>query len=91
MQERSSSTTSRWRPSSTSESLSSSRTEFLLQSSSLNLLLSINSINSSSLRLTWLEDELLNLARTMGPQQTSLEQLELELEAEEGGVKKGQR
>lgn len=27
----------------------------------------------------------------MGPQQTTLEQLELELEAEEEGVKKGQR
>lgn len=46
---------------------------------------------SSSLRLTSLEEELLNLARTMSPQQTSLEQLELELEAEEEGVKKGQR
>lgn len=38
-----------------------------------------------------MEEELLDLARTMGIQQTSLEQLELELEAEQEGVKKGQR
>lgn len=42
-------------------------------------------------KLTSLEEELLNLARTMGFQQSSLEQLELELEAEQEGVKKGQR
>lgn len=46
---------------------------------------------SPSLRLTSLEEELMDLARTMGSQQTSLEQLELELEAEQEGVKKGQR
>lgn len=38
-----------------------------------------------------MEEELLDLAQTMGSQQTSLEQLELELEAEQEGVKKGQR
>lgn len=46
---------------------------------------------SPSLRLTSLEEELMDMARTMGSQQTSLEQLELELEAEQEGVKKGQR
>uniref|UniRef100_A0A665TB29 Tyrosine-protein kinase n=1 Tax=Echeneis naucrates TaxID=173247 RepID=A0A665TB29_ECHNA len=45
---------------------------------------------SSFLRLTTLEDELLDLARTLGSQQTSVEQLELELDAEQEGVKKGQ-
>uniref|UniRef100_A0A665T354 Tyrosine-protein kinase n=1 Tax=Echeneis naucrates TaxID=173247 RepID=A0A665T354_ECHNA len=42
-------------------------------------------------KLTTLEDELLDLARTLGSQQTSVEQLELELDAEQEGVKKGQR
>ncbi|XP_039991096.1 tyrosine-protein kinase Fes/Fps isoform X2 [Xiphias gladius] len=42
-------------------------------------------------KLTAVEEELLDLARTLGSQQTSVEQLELELEAERGGVKKGQR
>uniref|UniRef100_A0A3Q3XEV1 Tyrosine-protein kinase n=1 Tax=Mola mola TaxID=94237 RepID=A0A3Q3XEV1_MOLML len=42
-------------------------------------------------KLTEVEEELLDLAQTMGSQQTSLEQLELELEAEQEGVKKGQR
>lgn len=42
-------------------------------------------------RLTTVEEELLDLARTMGSQQASLEQLELELEEEREGIKKGQR
>ncbi|KAM8762638.1 tyrosine-protein kinase Fes/Fps [Acanthopagrus schlegelii] len=42
-------------------------------------------------KLTAVEEELLDLARTLGSQQTSVEQLELELEAEQEGVKKGQR
>ncbi|XP_044059106.1 tyrosine-protein kinase Fes/Fps isoform X2 [Siniperca chuatsi] len=42
-------------------------------------------------KLTTVEEDLLDLAQTMGSQQTSVEQLELELEAEEEGVKKGQR
>ncbi|KAM7406189.1 hypothetical protein PAMP_000582 [Pampus punctatissimus] len=42
-------------------------------------------------RLTTVEEELLDLARTLGSQQTSVEQLELELEAERKGVRKGQR
>ncbi|XP_034045290.1 tyrosine-protein kinase Fes/Fps isoform X2 [Thalassophryne amazonica] len=42
-------------------------------------------------KLTAVEEELLDLARTMGSQQTAVEQLELELDAERGGVKKGQR
>ena len=46
---------------------------------------------SPSRRLTAVEEELLNLARTLGSQQTSVDQLELELDAEREGVKKGQR
>lgn len=46
---------------------------------------------SPSPRLTTVEEELLDLARTMGSQQASLEQLELELEEERDGIKKGQR
>ncbi|XP_041846405.1 tyrosine-protein kinase Fes/Fps isoform X2 [Melanotaenia boesemani] len=46
---------------------------------------------TSSIRLTAIEEELLNLARSLGSQQTSVEQLELELEEEKEGVKKGQR
>ncbi|XP_047197025.1 tyrosine-protein kinase Fes/Fps isoform X2 [Hippoglossus stenolepis] len=42
-------------------------------------------------QLTAVEGELLDLARTLGSQQTSVEQLELELDAELEGVKKGQR
>ncbi|XP_010767679.1 tyrosine-protein kinase Fes/Fps-like [Notothenia coriiceps] len=42
-------------------------------------------------KLTAVEEELLNLARTLGSQQTSGDQLELELDAEREGVKKGQR
>lgn len=42
-------------------------------------------------RLTALEEELLDLARTMGSQQSSVEQLEFDLEAEREVVKKGQR
>ncbi|TNM91169.1 hypothetical protein fugu_003458 [Takifugu bimaculatus] len=42
-------------------------------------------------RLTALEEELMDLARKMGSQQTSLEHLELQLEAEQEGIKKGQR
>ncbi|KAM9366153.1 tyrosine-protein kinase Fes/Fps [Symphorus nematophorus] len=42
-------------------------------------------------KLTAVEEELLSLAQTLGSQQTSVEQLELELEAEQKGVKKGQR
>uniref|UniRef100_UPI0037E9905B tyrosine-protein kinase Fes/Fps n=1 Tax=Semicossyphus pulcher TaxID=241346 RepID=UPI0037E9905B len=42
-------------------------------------------------KLTTVEEELMNLARTLGSQQTSVEQLELELESEQEGVKKGQR
>lgn len=42
-------------------------------------------------RLTALEEQLMDMARTLGSQQTSVEQLELELEAEREGVKKGQR
>ncbi|XP_073319877.1 tyrosine-protein kinase Fes/Fps [Pagrus major] len=42
-------------------------------------------------KLTAVEEELLDLARTLGSQQTSVEQLELELEEEQEGVKKGQR
>ncbi|XP_029282113.1 tyrosine-protein kinase Fes/Fps isoform X3 [Cottoperca gobio] len=41
-------------------------------------------------KLTAIEEELLDLARTLGSQQTSVEQLELELDAEREGVKKGQ-
>lgn len=33
----------------------------------------------------------MEVARTMGSQQTSLEHLELQLEAEQEGIKKGQR
>ncbi|XP_062242258.1 tyrosine-protein kinase Fes/Fps [Platichthys flesus] len=42
-------------------------------------------------QLTAVEGELLDLARTLGSQQTSVEQLELELDDELEGVKKGQR
>ncbi|XP_020516690.1 tyrosine-protein kinase Fes/Fps [Labrus bergylta] len=42
-------------------------------------------------KLTTVEEELLDLARTLGSQQTTAEQLELELEAEQEGVKRGQR
>ncbi|KAI4830148.1 hypothetical protein KUCAC02_001799 [Chaenocephalus aceratus] len=42
-------------------------------------------------KLTAVEEELLNLAQTLGSQQTSVDQLELELDAEREGVKKGQR
>ncbi|XP_074522889.1 tyrosine-protein kinase Fes/Fps [Halichoeres trimaculatus] len=42
-------------------------------------------------KLTAVEEELLDLAQTLGSQQTSVEQLEMELEAEQEGVKKGQR
>ncbi|XP_063737560.1 tyrosine-protein kinase Fes/Fps isoform X2 [Eleginops maclovinus] len=42
-------------------------------------------------KLTAVEEELLDLARTLGSQQTSVDQLELELDAEREGVKKGQR
>lgn len=42
-------------------------------------------------RLTAVEEELLDLARTLGSQQSSVEQLEFDLEAEQEGVKKGQR
>ncbi|KAM6943509.1 tyrosine-protein kinase Fes/Fps [Xenentodon cancila] len=42
-------------------------------------------------KLTQVEEILLDLARTLGSQQTSVEQLELELDEEQGGVKKGQR
>ncbi|XP_034535439.1 tyrosine-protein kinase Fes/Fps [Notolabrus celidotus] len=40
---------------------------------------------------TAVEEKLLDLAGTLGSQQTSVEQLEMELEAEQEGVKKGQR
>ena len=46
---------------------------------------------SPSPRLTTVEEELLDLARTLGSQQTSVDQLELELDAEREGVRKGQR
>lgn len=46
---------------------------------------------SSSPRLNSIEEELLVLAQELGSQQVSAEQLELELEAEREGVKKGQR
>uniref|UniRef100_A0A3Q1AH94 Tyrosine-protein kinase n=1 Tax=Amphiprion ocellaris TaxID=80972 RepID=A0A3Q1AH94_AMPOC len=42
-------------------------------------------------KLTTMEEELLDLARTLGSQQASVEHLELELEEEQEGVKKGQR
>lgn len=42
-------------------------------------------------KLTTIEEELLDLARSLGSQQTSVEQLELELGEEQEGVKKGQR
>ncbi|XP_017296972.1 tyrosine-protein kinase Fes/Fps isoform X2 [Kryptolebias marmoratus] len=42
-------------------------------------------------KLTAIEEELLDLARSLGSQQTSVEQLELELEDEQEGVRKGQR
>ncbi|XP_028258188.1 tyrosine-protein kinase Fes/Fps [Parambassis ranga] len=42
-------------------------------------------------KLTAIEEELLDLARALGSQQTSVEQLELELEEEQERVKKGQR
>ncbi|XP_023187519.1 tyrosine-protein kinase Fes/Fps isoform X2 [Xiphophorus maculatus] len=42
-------------------------------------------------KLTAIEEELLALARSLGSQQTSVEQLELELENELDGDKKGQR
>jgi len=46
---------------------------------------------SPSPRLTVLEEELLALAQTLGSQQTAVEQLEQELDAECEGVQKGQR
>ncbi|XP_068587045.1 tyrosine-protein kinase Fes/Fps isoform X1 [Cebidichthys violaceus] len=42
-------------------------------------------------KLTAVEEELLSLAQTLGSQQIAVEQLELELDAECEGVKKGQR
>uniref|UniRef100_A0A672HNW4 Tyrosine-protein kinase n=1 Tax=Salarias fasciatus TaxID=181472 RepID=A0A672HNW4_SALFA len=42
-------------------------------------------------RLTAVEEELLGLARTLGSQQASADQLEQELEEEQEGVRKGQR
>ncbi|KAM3876996.1 tyrosine-protein kinase Fes/Fps [Diretmus argenteus] len=42
-------------------------------------------------KLTEVEEELLGLAGSLGSQQASVNQLELELEAEREGVKKGQR
>ncbi|KAM9764583.1 tyrosine-protein kinase Fes/Fps isoform 2-T2 [Menidia menidia] len=42
-------------------------------------------------KLTAIEEELLDLARSLGTQQTSVEQLELELDEEQEGIKKGQR
>ncbi|XP_068172700.1 tyrosine-protein kinase Fes/Fps isoform X2 [Antennarius striatus] len=42
-------------------------------------------------KLTEVEEELLDLTLTLTYQQTSVEQLELQLEAEQEGVKKGQR
>ncbi|XP_031702441.1 tyrosine-protein kinase Fes/Fps isoform X2 [Anarrhichthys ocellatus] len=42
-------------------------------------------------KLTAVEEELLCLARTLGSQQSAVEQLELELDVESEGVKKGQR
>ncbi|XP_008292188.1 tyrosine-protein kinase Fes/Fps [Stegastes partitus] len=42
-------------------------------------------------KLTATEEELLDLARTLSSQQASVEHLELELEEEQEGVKKGQR
>ncbi|XP_053172628.1 tyrosine-protein kinase Fes/Fps [Scomber japonicus] len=42
-------------------------------------------------KLTGVEEELLGLARTLSSQQTSVEQLELELEDERDGIRKGQR
>uniref|UniRef100_A0A667YFY5 Tyrosine-protein kinase n=1 Tax=Myripristis murdjan TaxID=586833 RepID=A0A667YFY5_9TELE len=42
-------------------------------------------------KLTAVEEELLELARVLGSQQASVEQLELELEAGKEGVKRGQR
>ncbi|CAB1339346.1 unnamed protein product, partial [Coregonus sp. 'balchen'] len=42
-------------------------------------------------RLTAVEEELLSLAGTVSSQQASVNQLELELEAEEEGIKRGQR
>lgn len=42
-------------------------------------------------RLTAVEEELLSLAGSLGSQQAYVNQLELELEADEEGVKKGQR
>lgn len=42
-------------------------------------------------KLTAIEEQLLSLAETLGSQQTSADQLELELEKEQEGVRKGQR
>ncbi|XP_057702429.1 tyrosine-protein kinase Fes/Fps isoform X1 [Corythoichthys intestinalis] len=42
-------------------------------------------------KLTTIEEDLLALTRSLIPQQVSVEQLELELEAEDGEVRKGQR
>lgn len=42
-------------------------------------------------RLTGIEEDLLDLAHSLGSQQMLVEQLELELEDEQEGVRKGQR
>ncbi|CAN9507027.1 unnamed protein product [Ophioblennius macclurei] len=42
-------------------------------------------------KLTMVEEQLLDLARTLGSQQTSADQLEQELDGEQEGVRKGQR
>ncbi|XP_055088557.1 tyrosine-protein kinase Fes/Fps [Periophthalmus magnuspinnatus] len=42
-------------------------------------------------KLTAVEEELMDLARTLGPKQATVEQLEQELRIEREGVKKGQR
>ncbi|XP_056134951.1 tyrosine-protein kinase Fes/Fps [Lampris incognitus] len=42
-------------------------------------------------KLTSVEEELMELARAVGSQQVSVDQMELELEQEEEGVRKGQR
>lgn len=54
-------------------------------------LLSITYLLSPFPRQTTVEEELLDLARTLLSQQTSVEQLELELEDEREGIRKGQR
>ncbi|KAM8876392.1 tyrosine-protein kinase Fes/Fps isoform 1-T1 [Synchiropus picturatus] len=68
-------------------------TSVLDESESLTREVALNDLTVDSLqhKLTALEEQLLVLAATLASQQSSLEQLELELDGEREGVKKGQR